>query len=217
MKLREALPSPSVESAFDYIRGRFKKTRETYLSGVFFRRDAFDSIGGYPNFTTGMASDDAFIFALSLKDRLVYHNKSNVYIRIHEKSESLSCMNPISILKTMKEFEEYCIRAAGETNKLNQAQRKYFNSLVHRYAKTINSECWLQGINNLWDAQKRNNKISMDEFYSIVGNETDYFSKRIRMDTIFHDIFGMNTEFNHYYRKFWNALSFFYAAGQKIT
>jgi len=70
-KTRNAAPAPAEESAFDYLRNRMKGLRETYLTGVLFNRCAFEEIGGYPEFATGMASDDAFIFALSLKDRLV--------------------------------------------------------------------------------------------------------------------------------------------------
>ena len=43
-------------TALQYLESRVRKRRESFLTGLFFRRDAFSAIGGYPMFATGLAA-----------------------------------------------------------------------------------------------------------------------------------------------------------------
>jgi hypothetical protein len=66
---------PEREIDVDYLVNRSRVIRQTFLTGVFFARPAYEQIGGYPQFATDMASDDALIFALSLRNGLYFNRE----------------------------------------------------------------------------------------------------------------------------------------------
>ena len=179
-KIRDAAPAPVEESAITYVRNRAMGTRETYLTGVFFHRQAFEEIGGYPDFTTGMASDDAFIFALSLKDRLVHQEKATAYVRIHAGAESQACSRMPDIVKTLDQFHAYVARVAGESGRLAPPEREEFRILVDRYAVIIGSSCWIQSLHGVIARKEGDWKDEVKFLSDLAASENRYFSLRIR-------------------------------------
>jgi glycosyltransferase involved in cell wall biosynthesis len=110
-RLRDAVAAPLEQPALDYAEARAPLgLRETYLTGVLFHRRAFDAVGGYPTFTTGLATDDALIFALALRDRLVHAPAAISRVRLHPEAESLSPQGALDKLTSMDEFCDFCVR-----------------------------------------------------------------------------------------------------------
>lgn len=209
-KTRDAAPAPAEESAVGYVRNRAMGTRETYLTGVFFHRQAFEEIGGYPDFTTGMASDDAFIFALSLKDRLVHQEEATAYVRIHAGAESQACSRMPDIVKTLDQFRAYVARVADESGRLAPPEREEFRRLVDRYATIIGSSCWIQSLHGVIARKEGGWKDDVKFLSDLAAEEDRYFTFRIRFDAGMVRDLHVCPEVWKFYRSFWEALIRFY-------
>ena len=203
-RIREAVISPQEETAFDYIRMRAKSKRETYLTGVLFNRKAFLEIKGYPSFSTGLASDDAFIFALSLKDRLLFEGSACAFIRIHEEAESISNMEGVKKIQTIREFGDYCRRAAIELGNFTPAQMKSFYYIMKRYLKALSSYWWLRNVHFIMDQKNKDLDDELHLLSSLVMNDSHAFSLRIRLSVLLEKIIGVSPEAFQTYRYLWN-------------
>jgi glycosyltransferase involved in cell wall biosynthesis len=199
-KIREATVSPREETAFDYMKSRAYAKRETYLTGVLFNREAFDGIGGYPSFSTGLASDDAFIFALALKDRLVFGQSAIAYIRIHEGAESVHYSNGMRKLETVRQFGEYCEKVARQNGNHSQEQFRAFGGTFKKYLRRLYSHCWIQAAHC---AMNQENEVPLVELLHRVNRNWDDFSFRVRFAVACHNIAGIFPEGSRAYRTCW--------------
>ncbi len=203
-RIREAVLSPQEETALDYIRMRANSRRETYLTGILFNRKAFLEIRGYPSFSTGLASDDAFIFALSLKDRLLFERTTCVFIRIHEEAESLSNMEGEKKIQTIREFGDYCRRAAVEIGNFTPAQMQSFDRIMKGYIKALNSYWWLRNVHSIIDQKDINLDNELHHLSSLVKQDSHAFSLRIRLNILVEKMMGVNPETYKTYRYLWH-------------
>lgn len=204
--IREAACPPDAESALDYIVNRARGTRQTYLTGVFFSRQAFDSIGGYPRFTTGMASDDAFIFALAIQDRLVFSRGAIACVRIHEGAESLAASGSLKHLNALKEFRSYVETAARRSALYSPEELTAIANAVRGYVRLLNSSLWLRDAQAAALAQSGLSANQLLEL-SRLTRETDYhFTARVLLDSYCIEKFGYCPEKSRLYRRCWGVL-----------
>jgi len=206
-KMREGAPAPPEESAVGYLRNRAMGTRETYLTGVFFHRRAFEEIGGYPDFRTGLASDDAFIFALSLKDRLVHQERAMAFVRIHAGAESQTCSRMPDIVKTLDQFRAYMEKAAVESGRFGHAEAEEFRRLIDRYATIIGSVCWIQCLHGVIDRKEPGWKDDVKLLSDLAASDDRYFTSRIRFDAGMVRHLHFCPETLGVYRGLWKALT----------
>jgi len=198
--IREAQPSPREESALDYLDMRSRARRETYLTGVLFNRTMFRRIGGYPLFSTGVGSDDAFIFALSLQDRLVFEQNANSFIRIHNEAESKARTDSIKKLHTVSEFYEYCRRIADKNASYTPEQHRSFVRILERYRRNLNSYWWRSAIHAALDLHDENASVELALLRSYVNDNRRVFSLRIRLNVFIENTFKINPESCKIYR-----------------
>lgn len=201
--IRHASDPPEEENAFEYLRRRLLKYRETFLTGLFFRRDTFRRIGGYPVFRTGAATDDAFIFALALQERLVYQRNAVARIRFHEAAESHSFRDIAAILQTIRQFQEYCEEMVFRYARPGEKGRNDFKEMVLKYAQSIQSECWIQCFGN---ALKKGEGLAGREALElthVIRESPRVFSLRVRFDAFSVDNFRCFPETNLAYRLLW--------------
>jgi len=204
-KIREATLSPQEETAFDYMKMRAYAKRETYLTGVLFNRKAFKEMKGYPSFATGLASDDAFIFALALKDRLVFDQSAVAYIRIHEGAESLSCSDGMRKLETVKQFGEYCERVARENGNYSQNKLRTFELTFSKYIRGLYSYWWIQTAHCTFD-QGNKKEVPLQELLDLVKINWNNFSFRVKLAVLCHKITGIFPEASNGYRTCWEYI-----------
>ncbi len=204
--IREASHSPRTETALDYLQERAIFWRQTYLTGVLFNRRVFNEINGYPHFSTGLATDDAFIFALSLKDRLVFERHAISYIRLHEGAESITAADGIKKLHTLKQFKEYCYKAATASGALGKKEQHRFKRVMKKYLKSLNSSWWVQTAS---DALRRKGSAPRPpaELLSLVDDAGMQFDLRVKCDAALLRHAGWYPEVNRCYRFFWSAIS----------
>ena len=201
--IRHAADPPEEENAFEYLRHRLMKYRETFLSGLFFRRDTFCGIGGYPVFLTGAATDDAFIFALALQDRLVYQKTAAVRIRFHESAESHSFRDIEAILQTVRQFQIYCQEMAFRYAGPSEMARHDFKRTLFRYSRTIQSDSWIQCFRNALKHGKGVGGRDALELAHVIRESPRSFSLRARCDAYSVDNFRCFPESNFAYRLLW--------------
>jgi glycosyltransferase involved in cell wall biosynthesis len=201
--IRHASDPPEEENAIEYLRRRLLKYRETFLTGLFFRRDMFRRIGGYPVFRTGAATDDAFIFALALQDRLVYQRNAVVRIRFHEAAESHAFRDIEAILQTFRQFQKYCEEMAFRYAGLREKERNDFKEMVLKYVQAIQSEYWIQCFRN---ALEKGEGLAGREALAlthIIREFPKVFSLRVRLDAFSVDKFRCFPEINIAYKLLW--------------
>jgi glycosyltransferase len=205
-EISDAIPASPEISATEYLKKRLEASRQTYLTGILFNRDAFEKIGGYPLFTTGIASDDAFIFSLSIKDRLVHNRKAIAYIRIHEGAESVAVQNILSILNTISEFKSYCQNKATEIAFLSQKDADAFARVLEKYVTRLNTGCWLKKAHNLILSRQPNKRSHLMDLCNIVNKKDMVFSCRVRMNCLLFEKTGLFPEASLLFRMMWQLI-----------
>jgi glycosyltransferase involved in cell wall biosynthesis len=205
-KIREAKLSPREETSFEYLKMRSCSLRETFLTGVFFRRKVFLEIGGYPDFLSGFTTDDAFIFALALKDRLIFEPSSTAFIRIHEEAESLSFTGAEQKIRTINQFSDYCDRAVVNNTAFSYAEKQRFKRILKKYVTTLCSGYWLRNAHYIMDQRNRDFASELSELSGLVIHQPSLFSLRIRIHTMFDQVFGLRPESNRTYRFLWGII-----------
>lgn len=199
-EIGEAFPAPRGESGVEFLLQRMKALRQTFLTGVLFKRNAFLAIGGYPEFKTGMASDDAFIFALSLQDRLVHEEETSVRIRFHEGAESQSFSEIGNILDTLNEFKAYCRRSALESGRFDHRSLAELERILSRYSITLTSSSWLQNLHRAIGRKDGRRPREMDALCSLAKSRGEAFSARVRFGAFCYFTFGVCPEASTLYR-----------------
>lgn len=205
--LRDASPAPLEESAIDYLAGRTGNLRETYLTGVMFSRGAFREIGGYPSFPTGLATDDALIFALALKDRLLFEPRAAASIRIHRDAESQVPADPAVVLESLESFREYCLRAAVGSPGFDTHRRKKLEALIDRYLVRIGSSLWVKNLSSLAESGGMGREeMEIRRLCSFAAENARRFSPRVRLDAFLIRRAGWNPETFSPYVRAWEVL-----------
>ena len=214
--IRGAPFSPREETALDYMTLRACSIRKTYLTGVLFNRKAFMEINGYPAFKTGIASDDAFIFALALKDRLVFDRQAHAFVRIHELAESISSANAMNKLQTIKQFEEYCRKAVYNAGGFDSKHLAQFEAAMTKYVKILNSSLWIQAAHSFSEPRDReHNQVA--ELLSVADNDMENYTFRVKFAVLVHKVTGIFLEQNMVYRACWYTYIKFYLFMMKIV
>jgi len=181
MKIRDARTAPLVETAFEYISNRMKQMRETSLTGVFFLRQAFNDIGGYPRFSTGMATDDAFIFALSMKDNLYFNSDAVVFLRAHEQAESLKASEAIKHFQSLKEFADYVSKVAGQSKIYSQEKKATLDKSLKKYIRLLNGVILLRSMHSFHGEQDDHAALQLTRLFETVSSKNYTFSWYMRI------------------------------------
>lgn len=178
-QVRASRSYPPEETAFAYLRNRLRCQRETYLSGIFVNCRAVREMGGYPRFTTGLACDDAFIFALALQDRLCFANDAVVSVRIHEGAESLETGRIPDHLQAISEFKDYVICKAA-TVSLTEGEQKQFQKKLRIYAQQISGIMWLRGVHSCFGVRTVHNAANdLESLYGLAAGRSHAFPTRV--------------------------------------
>lgn len=204
-KIRDAQLAPPEETAFDYINMRSRFLRETYLTGVLFNRTAFREINGYPAFSSGLAADDAFIFTLALKDRLLFERDALSYIRIHAGAESRTASDGMRKLKTLQEFAEHCERVAKNSTLFDRKQLREFEIVLRKYLRALNSFWWIRAVHHAL-TQENKDREQLADLFSLMRNNRDNFSFRVKFAVVCQNITGIFPEGYAGYRAFWEKI-----------
>jgi hypothetical protein len=141
-KIRDAHRPAASASAFEYIKSRARFWRESYLTGVFFRREAFEKSGGYPVFSTGAGTDDAFLFSLALQDRLCHAQEAVARIRVHPEAESRNAARALDHLKSTSELEAYVLARAEASGLFDRRQIASLRKWLRSYIAMSNDLLW---------------------------------------------------------------------------
>jgi glycosyltransferase involved in cell wall biosynthesis len=205
-RIREARFSPREETAFDYIQMRALFKRETYLTGVMFNRKAFLAIKGYPVFTTGLATDDAFIFALTLKDRLVFDRNAIAYVRLHEGAESINSSDGLKKLQTIGQFGEYCRKVIKNNDTVDRHQFMVFDQALKRYLRALYSFWWIQTAHSALSSG-HNDQEQITALLALFTSNRDNFTFRVKFAVACYQITGILPEKFAGYRSFWITIS----------
>lgn len=201
-KIRDAYLSPPEETALDYISLRSRSQRETYLTGVLFNRGVFQKINGYPAFLSGLAADDAFIFALALRDRLVFERGAIAYIRIHEEAESRLSSDGIRKLKTIEQFADYCKRVAKESGTFDLQQLREFETVLRTYLRALNSLWWIRTVHYALTRDSKDRE-QLADLFSLMKSNPDNFTFRVKFAVSFYTRTGFFLENFAVYRACW--------------
>jgi len=206
-ELKHARISPSEESALDYIKARAEFKRERFLSGILFRRKCFTEMNGYPAFRTGMAADDAMVFALALQDRLAYCRDAVVYVRLHENAESQSVDGVAEHLTALLEYKEFCMEAAKRSGKLGGKQLDHLEACLLVHIGKLSTKLWLRSINKLQYATDAEGKSRCHDLYQLGKANRYNFSLRIVLDSYSALHLGLHPEKIWLYRFIWKKIS----------
>jgi glycosyltransferase involved in cell wall biosynthesis len=202
-ELRETPPSPAEESAAGYLRARRDRKRETWLTGILFRTDAYRRIGGYPAFATGIATDDAFLFSLALLDRLVFEREAVARITIHPDAESESPADAEHHFRALAEFEEYVVRAASELGGMPPLVIGELREITREYVTRLDSEIWIRAVNALSRKQGEEAREEIRRLCTTAADGLFPFTPRVRTGARILRFTGWYPERFRPYRSFW--------------
>lgn len=206
--MRVARSSPETESAVGYLRSRTLFLRDTYLTGILFNRKSFAEVGGYPVFTTGMGSDDAFIFSLAMKDRLCHARGAVAYVRIHEKAESQRASDALPHMRSVNEYRQYVLSALTDSGQFDADTVRRVSRLIDLFVSCTYDALWIRKTRVLPSENEtvmESDRRDIEELLSAVERNEFPFTGRVRMDAFFLTRSGIDMESSFPYRAFWEA------------
>jgi len=206
-KISEASIPPELETSVEYLINRSRSVRQTFLTGVFFSRLAFEQIGGYPQFTTGMASDDALIFGLSLGQGLYFNNNAIASVRMHPEAESLSSANVLGHIQAFMDFRDYILRLTVASNTFTNKDLKRIRRALQSYTCTTISALWLRRVHELLLRGLPLSGEELSNLNKLVWEKELPFSMRVRIDSLIANNLRWNLEQITLYRLFWSVFS----------
>lgn len=202
-QLRRARRPGGDATALEFLESRLRRRRDSFLTGLFFRRDAFLSIGGYPMFATGLASDDAFIFSLALRDRLVAVDSAPACVRFHGEAESHLPGNLRPLLETMDQFVAYCLAGGAASGKISGRDEEHLVRALDAYRAAVNSGNWLRHLHAALGLEIGREGL-LTSLYSL-GESLEFpFTCRVRFDALLHNTIGLSPERFLPYRTLWH-------------
>jgi glycosyltransferase involved in cell wall biosynthesis len=198
-RLRDALLPPLEEPAVDYLEARSRGRRETFLTGLLFRRAAFDALGGYPVFPTGLASDDALLVGLGLKDRIVHAPDARASVRLHGEAESRTARDGVAKLESLDAFRAYCAHAADAAG-VGPAERARLARAIERYRRGLKSHWWQVSMRAAADAGDGADPAEVAGLRALVGADPASFSRLVRLSAWLGRTTGVDLESSKWYR-----------------
>ena len=189
----EANPAPVEEDALEYLEARNRQQRQTYLTGVLFSRDAFESIGGYPVFSSGLASDDAFIFALALRDKIVRVPRAVAFVRLHDEAESRRVGGALLKLATADQFASYCEKAVARAG-FDGARLRQFERTLQLYRMGLKSYWWLAATWSAADQAGESEPGELTRLRALVRDDPHSFTSRVRFSAWLERLTGFDLE-----------------------
>ncbi len=206
--VRSGISGPVSESPLSYLKARSKNRRETYLSGVFFARQLFETIGGYPDFTTGMATDDAFIFHLGMKSgRICCNSAAKACVRLHEGSESVSLAGGLlKHFQALLDFQHYCCTVVRDNGLAEErAVVRWTNGKIKLW---LNSEL-IKLIRASVEGRSASRKLAnLDALHEVLAALEGYLSLRFRTDLFLYERFDIFLERHKWYFALWRIITF---------
>jgi len=198
--LSETSNPPERETAIDYLRSRARFIRRTFLTGVFFSRKAYERIGGYPKFATGMASDDALIFALALDEGLFFNREAISSVRMHPNAESISSANTIGHFCAFEDYRKYVMRLTTASGKPSGKEVRTVSRSLDRFVGAWINALWIKRVQDLLVLDDPSSADELAEFYKIAKEKRFPFSLRVRFDVLVTTTFKWNPERSSWYR-----------------
>ena len=202
-RLRRARRPGGDVTALGFLESRLRKRRDSFLTGLVFRRDAFLAIGGYPVFATGLASDDAFIFSLALRDRLIAVNSAPACVRFHGEAESHLPGNLRPLLETMDQFVAYCRAGGTVSGKFSGRDEERLVRTLDAYRAAVNSGNWLRELHAAFRREGEGDGL-LKSLYALGESPEFPFTRRVRFDSALHKTLGLSPERILLYRAVWH-------------
>jgi hypothetical protein len=202
-RLRRARRPGGNVTALEFLESRLRKRRDSFLTGLLFRRDAFLSIGGYPVFSTGLSSDDAFIFSLALRDRLVAVDSAPACVRFHREAESHLPGDLLLLLETMDQFVAYCRGCGTASGKISGSDEEHLFRTLEGYRAAVNSGNWLRHLHAAL-GMGTGEDGSLKSLYGLGESPEFPFTRRVRFDALLHNAIGVSPERFLPYRAMWH-------------
>jgi glycosyltransferase involved in cell wall biosynthesis len=204
--LSEASRPPEQESAAAYLFNRARFVRQTFLAGVFFSRSAYERVGGYPQFTTGMASDDALIFALSVQRGLYFNGKAVCSIRMHAEAESLGHADLYRHFQAFDDFRRYVNEKAEMAGKYTAKELRLIRRTLLQYMRLTISELWMRRVHHVLIREEITLSPELDQLYNTAVGHDYVFTVRVRLSGFLGNSLGYCPENNIIYRAMWDSL-----------
>lgn len=201
--LRRARRPGGDVTALEFLESRLLQRRDSFLTGVFFRRDAFPAIGGYPVFATGLASDDAFIFSLALRDRLVAVNSAAACVRFHSDAESHLPGELRLLLETMDQFVAYCRTGGAASGMVSGWDEERLVRTLDAYRAAVNSGNWLRHLHAALGMESGGDGL-LKSLYALGESPEFPFTRRVRFDARLHNTIRLSPERFLSYRAVWH-------------
>lgn len=207
--IRPARRSPENVSAFDYLKSRCLFSRETNLTGILFDRRTFFDISGYPVFSTGACSDDAFIFSLAMSDRLYQARSAIAYVRYHPEAESLNPSEAIRHIHTAAEYGRHMRSLLGDRARFSASTFLFAVDLLRLFTSILGDLFWINRANDLLPAGAGGEKPdpkALEELVQTVRKGDFPFTCRVRANAYSIEKAGINMESFLLYRIFFKAI-----------
>lgn len=205
-KIRDAHRPAPAASAFEYIKARARFWRESYLTGILFHRDAFVKSGGYPAFSTGAGTDDAFLFSLTLQDRLYHTDEAVARIRVHPEAESRNAAKALDHLKSTSELEAYVLDKAEASGLFDRRQLLRLRKVMRSYIAMTNDLLWITRAASAVVEEDPPKTEGIRRLCEVAKEGTFPFTARTRANAFLLGNTGLFLESHSAYRTFWRVV-----------
>jgi len=204
--LGEASLPPEKETAVEYLVARSQFIRQTFLVGVFFSRSTYTQVGGYPQFTSGMASDDALIFGLSLKQGLYFNKNAIASVRMHPEAESHSSSDARRHIRSFMDFQNHIMRMLATNDTFTRSDLETIRRVLKKYARISISGLWLRRVHALLSNGLASPDKELSDLYKLAKANEYPFSLRVRVEAFFASTLHWNPELNPRYHRLLDVL-----------
>jgi glycosyltransferase involved in cell wall biosynthesis len=199
--VRDGRCAPEEESALQFVASRASFVRDRYLSGIFFSRNYCNDIGGYPCFASGMAADDAFVFALALHDRLVYASEAVVKIRLHGCAESQQIDESGRHLLALHEYCNFCRKFAASSRLMGPSDRKLLERYMRSFVLAHNEHLWGNCMGRYLHDDRALGRLMRKRLYGFGADPRFYFPPHVRLASYCGLLTGICLLRSHWYMK----------------
>lgn len=200
-KTAESNVPPDHETAIEYLLGRALFLRHTFLCGIFFSRDAYNSMGGYPEFPTGMATDDALIYRLSLENGLFFNRSAVSFVRQYPEAESYRSADAPSHIRSFEAFRTYVHRASMNTGLFTSVEIALIEAITDHYVNRSITGQWLRLLQESRPENTQDLKTVLKEQCLPSIKRSSRLPLRILIDAFMVNRLRWNPEHNGIYRK----------------
>ncbi len=204
-KIRDANRPKLESSAFGYITSRARFRRESYLTGILFSRAAFEKAGGYPVFSTGAGTDDAFIFSLALQDRLHHAPAAVARIRLHAEAESRDASRALDHLKSTAELEAFVLARAEQSGLFDRRALDSLRKWMRSYVAMTNDLHWVRSAAAAF-ARGSDGTPGIAPLRAVAKEGKYPFTARTRVNAYLLERAGLFLEPRLPYRTFWRVV-----------